>query len=84
MCLPDKDPLVTGYVPFGLSFDGNWNDFGQFYYYTQINFSEIVPNFGPSEGEGEIFFTGENFREDFQGVEIGCKIGDSIGQGEVV
>ena len=43
-----------------------------------------MPNFGPSEGEGEIFFTGENFREDFQGVEIGCKIGDAIGQGEVV
>ena len=34
MCLPDKDPSVTGYVPFGISFDGNWNDFGQFYYYT--------------------------------------------------
>ena len=29
-------------------------------------------------------FTGEDFREDFQGVEIGCKLGDSIGQGELV
>jgi hypothetical protein len=44
----------------------------------------IEPTFGPSEGEGEIFFTGDRFREDFQGVEIGCKIGDSIGQGEIV
>jgi len=32
---------------------------------------------------GEIFFTGDNFREDFQGIEIGCKLGDAIGQGEL-
>ena len=43
-----------------------------------------MPTFGPSEGEGEIMFTGENFREDFKGVEIGCKLGDSIGQAEIV
>lgn len=84
MVLPDKDPKVTGYVPFGLNFDGTWNDFGEFYYYLQISFEEIVPTFGPAEGEGEIMFTGDNFREDFQGVEIGCKLGDSIGQGEIV
>lgn len=34
MVLPDKDPNLTGYVSFGLNFDGTWNDFGQFYYYT--------------------------------------------------
>ena len=28
MCLKDKDPLVTGYVQFGLNFDGTFNDFG--------------------------------------------------------
>lgn len=84
MCLKDKDPKVTGYVPFGLNFDGTFNDFGQFYYYDQISFGDITPNYGPNEGEGEILFTGDNFREDFQGVEIGCKLGDSIGQGEVV
>ena len=33
MCLKDKDPKVTGYVSFGLNFDGTFNDFGQFYYY---------------------------------------------------
>ena len=43
----------------------------------------IEPTYGPNEGEGEIYFTGENFREDFQGVEIGCKLGDAIGQGEI-
>ena len=84
MCLKDKDPLITGYVQFGLNFDGTFNDFGQFYYYDQISFGEIVPTFGPSEGEGEIIFTGDQFREDFQGVEIGCKLGDSIGQAELI
>ena len=84
MVLPTKDPQVTGYVSFGLNFDGSFNDFGQFYYYNQISFDQIVPNYGPAEGAGEIMFTGDNFREDFQGVEIGCKLGDSIGQGEIV
>lgn len=79
MVLPDKDPKLTGYVQFGLNFDGTWNDFGQFYYYTQITFGEITPTYGPNMGEGEILFTGELFREDFKGVEIGCKLGDSIG-----
>ena len=65
MVLPDKDPSVIGYVPFGLNFDGTWNDFGSFYYYKQIAFEEIVPTYGPNEGEGEILFTGDNFREDF-------------------
>ena len=84
MVLPTKDPQVTGYVSFGLNFDGSFNDFGQFYYYNQISFDQIVPNYGPAEGAGEIMFTGDNFREDFQGVEIGCKLGESIGQGEIV
>lgn len=84
MALPNKDPKVTGYVSFGLMFDSNFNDFGQFYYYDQIAFAEITPTFGPNIGEGEILFTGDNFREDFQGVEIGCKLGDAIGQGELI
>ncbi len=79
MSLPTKDPLVTGYVGFGLNFDSNFNDFGQFYYYSQIDFGQIEPTYGPAQGEGEIFFTGNGFREDFQGVEIGCKLGDAIG-----
>ena len=65
MVLPDKDPHVTGYVQFGLNFDGTFNDFGQFYYYTQIAWDSIVPTIGPSEGLGEINFTGDMFREDF-------------------
>jgi len=50
MVLTDKDPLLTGYVGFGVNFDGTFNDFGQFYYYSQIAFDSIVPTFGPSEG----------------------------------
>ena len=33
MCMPDKDPSTTGYIKFGLEFDGQFHDFGDFYYY---------------------------------------------------
>ena len=33
MCLPNKDPTVFGSVKFGITFDGSWSDFGDFYYY---------------------------------------------------
>lgn len=81
MVLPDKDPSAIGPVKFALKFAGNWNEFGNFYYYNQISFETMTPNFGPSEGEGEIKMTGDNFRNDFHGVEIGCKVGESIGKG---
>ena len=41
----------------------------------------MSPNFGPSEGEGLITMKGQNFRNDFSGVEIGCRVGESIGKG---
>jgi hypothetical protein len=81
MVLPDKDPEAIGPVKFALKFADNWNEFGDFYYYKQISFDTMTPNFGPSEGEGEIKMTGDNFRNDFHGVEIGCKVGESIGKG---
>ena len=58
MCLPDKDPEAIGSVNFGVKFDSTWNEFGDFYYYKQITFESMSPNFGPSEGEGLISMTG--------------------------
>ena len=83
MALPTKDPNKTGKVQFGLKFDDVFNDFGTFYYYKQISFASIEPFYGPSEGAGEIFFTGEHF-EDFPEAQIGCKLGDSMGQADIV
>lgn len=84
MALPGKDPWATGNVKFGVSIDGSWTDFGNFYYYEQISLNDITPRIGPAEGEGIIYFYGAKFRDNFANVEIGCKIGDSIGSGQMV
>ena len=84
MNYPGKDPLATGGVKFGMSMDGSWTDFGIFYYYNQIELSDVQPTFGPNIGTGLIYIYGSNFRNDFINVEIGCKIGDAVGQGELV
>lgn len=44
----------------------------------------MSPRNGPSEGKGIIYFYGKKFRADFRGAELGCKIGDAIGQGTLV
>lgn len=67
MCLPNKDPKATGNVKFGVSFDKSYNDFGNFYYYRQIQFDDMQPRIGPNEGHGIIYFYGERFADDFSG-----------------
>ena len=84
MCLPTKDPKAIGLVKFGVNFDKSYSDFGNFYYYTQIAFTEMQPRYGPNEGKGIIYFQGERFRDDFPGVQIGCKLGDAIGEGVMI
>jgi hypothetical protein len=84
MMFPGKDPRATGGVKFGMSMDGSWTDFGIFYYYEQIELEDVQPTYGPNLGNGLIYLYGSNFRNDFIGVEIGCKIGEAIGQGELV
>jgi hypothetical protein len=44
----------------------------------------MTPRNGPAEGRGIIYFYGGGFRDDYRGVEIGCKIGDAIGQGTLI
>lgn len=65
MCLPNKDPNALGLVKFGVLIHGVYNDFGDFYYYEQITMKTMYPSIGPSEGKGDIFFSGELFRDDF-------------------
>ena len=84
MCLPNKDPHKTGEVKFGVKIFGVYNDFGSFYYYEQIDMSDMTPHYGPAEGRGDIFFTGDKFRDDFPGSQLGCKVGDSVGQAVLI
>lgn len=84
MALPTKDPTATGNVKFGVSFDHHYNDFGNFAYYDQVSMSDVQPRYGPSEGKGIVYIYGTKFSDNFIGAELGCKIGESIGQGWVV
>lgn len=81
MALPNKDPLTTGAVKFAMILDGAYTDFGDFYYYSQIELYDIQPRNGPNEGKGIIFFFGAKFRDDFPRAQLGCRIGTSIGKG---
>jgi hypothetical protein len=80
MCLPNKDPNALGLVKFGVTIHGVYNDFGNFYYYEQIKMNEMFPHHGPNEGRGDIYFQGDKFRDDFPGAQLGCKIGDAVGE----
>jgi hypothetical protein len=35
----------------------------------------MYPHIGPSEGKGVIYFYGDNFRDDFENADVGCKLG---------
>jgi hypothetical protein len=80
MCLPGKDPNALGLVKFGVTIHGVYNDFGNFYYYEQIKMNDMFPHYGPNEGRGDIYFDGEKLRDDFPGAQLGCKIGDAVGE----
>jgi hypothetical protein len=73
-----------GEVEFAIVIDGNWHKFtGGLQYYPQIKLDDMYPHIGPSEGNGSVFFYGKNFRDDFELVDIGCKIGNAVGKGKI-
>jgi hypothetical protein len=84
--LPAYGNNFTGYVDFALMLNGiDPKTFTNgFYYYQQPNVDYIYPKSGPSKGEGIVKVYGQGFRDDFNGANIGCKIGKSFGKGEVV
>lgn len=42
--------------------------------------ADIYPKTGPAKGVGIINFYGDGFRADYALAELGCKVGNSIGQ----
>jgi len=84
MSWPGRDKSFVGSVPFGFEMDGSWTRFGEFYYYKQISLDEVTPLYGPAMGNGLIYLYGTNFREDFPNSELACKVGNSIGDGELI
>ena len=74
--------LYFGNVDLSISANGNdWHDFlGGFQYYPQPVVDDIYPKQGPSLGVGIINFYGSGFRNDYNLVDMACKIGDSVGK----
>jgi len=79
MATSNKDPSATGYVKLSVKIEGSWVEFSDFFYYDQIVLDDMTPRNGPAEGRGIIYFYGSGFRDDYRGVELGCKVGDAIG-----
>lgn len=84
MTYPGKNPHELGAVPFGFSMDGSWTAFDDFYFYRQIELTEVTPLYGPAVGNGLIYLYGKNFRDEFARAELGCKIGSAVGRGELI
>jgi len=84
MTWPGKDKESTGLVPFGIKIDDGWTDLGRFHFYTQVALDDVVPRYGPAQGRGLIYLTGQRFTNSFPNAELGCKIGKSVGKGTLV
>jgi len=71
-----------GNVDFAISPNGHdWEEFSEgFQYYEQPIVQDIFPKTGPAQGIGIINFYGDKFRSDSPLLELGCKIGNSVGQ----
>jgi len=78
-----KGSNFEGAVDFGISLNGIDKKIfsGGFYYYNQPIVTDIFPRTGPSKGNALIKVFGEGFRNNFAGINLGCKIGDSYGKG---
>jgi len=71
-------------VPFDIKIDGSTHAFGNFHYFQQIVIDEVSPLLGPNDGSGAIYFTGKNFRTDFENSNLGCRIGNKVGSAMLV
>ncbi len=45
---------------------------------------DIYPKTGPAVGTGVINFYGDGFRDDYNLVSLGCKVGEAMGKGYYV
>lgn len=84
MATNNKDPSATGYVKLSVKIEGSWVEFSDFFYYDQIKIDDMNPRNGPAEGKGIIYFYGSGFRDDYKNAQLGCKVGEAIGQGVLI
>jgi hypothetical protein len=84
--LPSSSKNFTGAVEFSVMLNGiDKKSFSDgFYYYTQPSVTSIFPKSGPNKGNGIVKAFGSGFRKDFNGANLGCKVGEYHGKGEYV
>ena len=84
--IPSMPENYNGYVDLGLIL--NKKDLIEFkdgfYYYIQPTIQSVYPLTGPSTGNTIFHVFGKNFRDDFRGADLKCKVGSCIGEGKVV
>ena len=84
--IPSMPENYVGYVDLGLIL--NKKDLIEFkdgfYYYIQPTIESVYPLTGPSTGNTIFHVFGKNFRDDFRGANLKCKVGSCIGEGKVV
>lgn len=84
MVLDNQDPTKLESVPFSVIIDGSEHSFGNFHYYRQIKIDNVTPLIVPSEGRGAIYIIGRGFRNDFENAKLGCRIGNTLGNAQII
>ena len=84
--IPSMPEDFAGYVDLGLILNNKDEiEFKDgFYYYIQPTIESVFPLTGPSTGKTLFHVFGKNFRDDFKGANLKCKVGSCIGEGKVI
>ena len=84
--IPRMPDNYAGYVDLGIVL--NQKDLVEFkdgfYYYVQPTIDSVYPLTGPSTGNTIFHIFGKDFRDDFRGADVKCKVGSCIGEGKVI
>ena len=84
--IPSMPPNFAGYVDLGVIL--NKDDIIEFkdgfYYYIQPVIDSVYPKTGPSTGNTIFHVFGKDFRDDFRGADLKCKVGSCVGEGKLV
>ena len=84
--LPEMAENYTGYVDLDILVNGvdkiEFKD--GFYYYQQPTVDSVYPKVGPSSGKTIFHVFGKDFKDDFRGAQVTCKVGSCLGKGEII
>ena len=84
--MPSMPDNYVGYVDLGLNLNKKETmEFKDgFYYYIQPTVDSVYPLTGPSTGKTKFHVFGKNFRDDFKGANLKCRVGSCIGEGKII